>query len=199
MEFTFENNIPIYIQLLDYMKIYLGAPNLLASAETELNGLKAELATAQKDPTLIELQMKLSEVEKNLSEKKEEMKRQSSEAERLKVQIEGEEDTLKIKESEQKEKTAPTELSRVNDHISSMEEKLNQLVDIVQLDIIDIGRCIARNHGDAELCRLSSRQIEQPHVRDTALLRHLGGIIAIDGIGLDPRGASVQRIFQRIF
>ena len=23
MEFTFENNIPIYIQLLDYMKIYL--------------------------------------------------------------------------------------------------------------------------------------------------------------------------------
>ena len=94
---------------LDYMKIYLGAPNLLASAETELNGLKAELATAQKDPTLIELQMKLSEVEKNLSEKKEEMKRQSSEAERLKVQIEGEEDTLKIKESEQKEKTAELE------------------------------------------------------------------------------------------
>ena len=94
---------------LDYMKIYLGAPNLLASAETELNGLKAELTTAQKDPTLIELQMKLSEVEKNLLEKKEEMKRQSSEAERLKVQIEGEEDTLKIKESEQKEKTAELE------------------------------------------------------------------------------------------
>ena len=44
------------------MKIYLGAPNILVNAERELAGLKAELVTAGKDPTLIELQMKLSEV-----------------------------------------------------------------------------------------------------------------------------------------
>ena len=99
---------------LDYMKIYLGAPNILVNAERELAGLKAELVTAEKDPTLIELQMKLSEVESSFSNKKEEAKRQSEEAQRLKIQIEGEENNLKIKEADLKEK------------ISELEKKINQ-------------------------------------------------------------------------
>lgn len=48
-----------------------------------------------------------------------------------------------LMDGKQKEKTAPTELSRVNDHISSMEEKLNQLVDIVQLDFTKTNRSSA--------------------------------------------------------
>ena len=62
---------------IDLMKLYLYAPNTLSAAQTELSGLKAELAAAQKDPTLLELQMKLGEVEKVLDDKRTEEKSQN--------------------------------------------------------------------------------------------------------------------------
>lgn len=89
---------------IDLMKLYLYAPNTLSAAQTELSGLKAELAAAQKDPTLLELQMKLGEVEKVLDDKRTEEKSQNEESTRLKIQVEGEETALKEKEFEQKEK-----------------------------------------------------------------------------------------------
>ena len=59
MEFTFENNIPIYIQLLDYMKIYL-ISGVLKTGE-KLPSVREFAATFKVNPNT--MQKALSELE----------------------------------------------------------------------------------------------------------------------------------------
>ena len=59
MEFTFENNIPIYIQLLDYMKIYL-ISGVFKSGE-KLPSVREFAATFKVNPNT--MQKALSELE----------------------------------------------------------------------------------------------------------------------------------------
>ncbi|MBR3242190.1 MAG: hypothetical protein IKF90_05755 [Parasporobacterium sp.] len=89
---------------LDILKLYMNAPAVLKGSEDQLAVVKAELKTAQNDPTLIELTGRLNETEKELGEKKADQERENKELYRLTYQIETQERELADSEKELEEK-----------------------------------------------------------------------------------------------
>ncbi len=72
---------------LELVKLYLNAPYIVKSAGEELLAAKVELKEAEKDPNLIELNIKLNEANEQLARNKRERNRLNSEKERLSVQV----------------------------------------------------------------------------------------------------------------
>ncbi len=100
---------------VDMIALYKNSPDKLASYENEFTGLKAELKAAEKDPALIELQIKLNDTEKELEAKKSDRNRENNEMQRLFVQVAGAREALGQKQVELKEKERWTEQA-MDDH-----------------------------------------------------------------------------------
>ncbi|MBR6850688.1 MAG: cell division protein MukB, partial [Lachnospiraceae bacterium] len=106
----------------------MGAPTQISELKKEMGRVKAELKEAEKDPTLIELGIKLKEKEVALAEIKEEQKREIAEQEKLKNQVEGAEG--KITEDDKKLREQRRELDVIFEQngadYSNAEEKYKQ-------------------------------------------------------------------------
>ena len=72
---------------LQLLRVYLSAPTQIETFHQEIAATKAELKTAEKDPTLIELTMKLGEKDAQLETSKKEKENISNERIRLKLQV----------------------------------------------------------------------------------------------------------------
>ena len=92
---------------LDMLRLYMNSPSKVKARESELASVKAELKTAEKDPTLMELMFKLEEKNKEIQSKKnakddliEERARLSNQIENLKESISTKSKNLALKKSE---------------------------------------------------------------------------------------------------
>ena len=85
---------------IQVMSLYLSAPTKIASLRKDIAETKAELKTAEKDPTLIELTIKLEEKQTELNEKETGKDNIKDEKNRLELQVEELEKRVSVEEIE---------------------------------------------------------------------------------------------------
>lgn len=90
---------------IELLRIYMGAPTRISELKKEMGKVKAELKDAEKDPTLIELSIKLSEKEDTLARIRKEQGREIEEKARLVNQVEEAEGRISGDEERLREKS----------------------------------------------------------------------------------------------
>ena len=113
---------------IELLRIYMGAPTHISELKEETGKVKAELKDAEKDPTLIELSIKLREKEETLTRIRKDQGREIEEKARLVNQVEGA--VVKVSGDEEMLREKSRELDTVFEQngadYSAAEEKYRQ-------------------------------------------------------------------------